>query len=114
MDWEPVPPGAPAALALTIRGADHDLDFAAGDSVETAFSVSLSVRNAVGGRRRISFSSFGGALSGYFLTNDPAVIARSLASDCATLSCTCGTLSSGSLTLHSSRPTWRLALLFVT
>jgi hypothetical protein len=76
MDWEPVPPGTPAALALTLRGADHDLDFAAGDSVESAFSVSLSIRNAVGGRRRLAFSSFGGALSGYFLTNDPAVIAQ--------------------------------------
>jgi len=71
-----VPHGTPAALALTLRGADHDLDFAAGDSVESAFSVPLSIRNAVGGRRRLAFSSFGGALSGYFLTNGPAVIAQ--------------------------------------
>ena len=36
MDWEPVPAGTLPSAALTARGADHDLYFAAGDSVEVA------------------------------------------------------------------------------
>ena len=41
MDFEPVPAGTAAPAALQLRGADHDLDFAAGDSVEVALGGSL-------------------------------------------------------------------------
>jgi hypothetical protein len=64
MDWETVPAGTLPPAALTARGADHDLDFAAGDSVETALGASLWIRHVVGGRRRISYSSFAGRLLG--------------------------------------------------
>ena len=43
MDWEPVPVGTLPPAALTARGADHDLDFAAGDSVEVALGHSVSL-----------------------------------------------------------------------
>ena len=39
MDWEPVPPGTLPPAALTARGADHDLDFAAGDSIELRIRI---------------------------------------------------------------------------
>ena len=74
MDWEPVPVGTLPPAALTARGADHDLDFAAGDSIEVALGSSLWVRNVVGGRRRISYSSFAGRLSSHFYSNDAAVL----------------------------------------
>ena len=41
MDWEPVPAGTLPPAALTARGADHDLDFAAGDAVEVALGAAL-------------------------------------------------------------------------
>ena len=74
MDFVPVPAGTAAAAALTLRGADADLDFAAGDSVETAFADLLRIRHVVGGRRRLSYSSFSGVLSGYLYTNDAVVL----------------------------------------
>ena len=43
MDWEPVPALTLPSAALTARGADHDLYFAAGDSVEVALGVALSL-----------------------------------------------------------------------
>ena len=61
MDWEPVPAGTLPPAALTARGADHDLDFAAGDSIEVALGSSLWIRNVVGGRtahQRLHFRLF--------------------------------------------------------
>ena len=74
MDFVPVPAGTVPAAALALRGADHDLDFAAGDSIEVALGDLLRVRLAVGGRRRLGYSSFSGVLSGYFFSNDRTVI----------------------------------------
>ena len=57
---------------------DHDVDFLAGDSFDVALGPTLFARNAIGGRKVLTYSSVAGVLAGYFCTNVAALISERL------------------------------------
>ena len=74
MDFVAVPAGTMPAAALTLRGPDHEVDLAAADDFVTVLGTALAARVAVGGRKRMDYSSVSGMLSGHLFTRDPAVL----------------------------------------
>ena len=76
MDFVAVPPGTLPPAALILRGPDHDLDLAPGDDFIAAIGVAIGARNNAGGARRLTpYSSVSGILSGFFVSDDPALLA---------------------------------------
>ena len=78
MDFVPVPAGTADAVALTLRGADHDADIAANDSYSVVLGNASLARNQAGGRKRLCYSNVSGCISGNFFTRDPIVLATPL------------------------------------
>ena len=79
MDFVAVPPGTAAPAALVLRGPDPDLELAPGDDFITAIGAALGARITGGGARRSTlYSSVSGILSGFFHTDNPALLASFL------------------------------------
>ena len=78
MDFVPVAAGVAPAVALTNRGADHDLDLASADEFISTLGEALHARAIAGARSRVCYSAVSGVMSGHFFTRDPAVLALAL------------------------------------
>ena len=77
MNFVAVPPGTAHPAALALRGADHVLEVPSADDFQNTLGATLR-SNVVGGQAQFSYASAGGAMCGFFFTNDAAVLSTSL------------------------------------
>ena len=80
MDFPAVPAGTAAAAALAIRGADHDLEFAAASKLNIVLGNAVNATDAVAHAnfKAAPYSDLAGLITGFLFTTDAAVLATIL------------------------------------
>ena len=76
MDFPAVPAGTAAAAALAIRGADHDLEFAATSKLNAVLGNAVNATDAVAHAnfKAAPYSDLAGLITGFLFTTDAAVL----------------------------------------
>ena len=83
MDFSAVPAGTAAAAALALRGADHDIEFAATSKINVVLGDALNATDAVAhaNYKAAPYSDVAGLITSFLFTSDAAVLAAILWQD---------------------------------